>query len=155
MTSQLTPDDSERTLAALANASVLISLFTGFGGAIAAAVIWAVEKDKSPYVAFQALQATAYQILGALVFGLAWCCWLGFYFATWIPMIPQLEQNPDTLPPLFWIGMLSMVCPMLVMGAWVLYGLWGALETYRGKDFRYAVIGNWIERSLTSSQEAV
>ncbi|MCA9868778.1 MAG: DUF4870 domain-containing protein [Caldilineae bacterium] len=154
MTTQLTSSHDERVLASLANASVLISLFTGFGGAIAAAIIWATQKDKSQYVAFQALQATAYQLIGALVFGLAWCCWLGFYFASWIPMIPQLEQNPDTLPPLFWIGMFSMVCPMLVMGAWTLYGLWGALETYRGKDFRYVVIGNWVKRSMMSSQAA-
>lgn len=154
MTSQMTPDHSERTLAALAHASVLISLFTGFGGAIAAAVIWASQKDKSQYVAFQALQATAYQLIGALVFGLAWCCWLGFYFATWIPMIPQLEQDPETLPPIFWVGMFSMLCPMLVMGAWALYGLWGALETYRGKDFHYPAIGGWIKRSLMNSEQA-
>ena len=145
-----TPNSNERLFASLANASVLISLFTGIGGALAAALIWALQKDKSPYVAFQALQAVVYQLIGVVVFGLAWCCWLAFYMVTSIPMIPQLEANPDTLPPIFWIGMLSMVCPMMLMGAWALFGLWAALQTYMGKNFRYPVIAGWVERMGTN-----
>jgi uncharacterized Tic20 family protein len=150
-----TTTHNERTLAALAHASVLLNLFSGFGGAIAAAVIWATQKDKSPYVAFQALQAVAYQLVGLLVFGLAWCCWLLFYFATWIPMIAQIEQNPEAAPPpLFWIGLFSMVCPMLVMGAWALFGLWGALQAYRGRDFEYPLLGGWLRRSMLAEEQA-
>lgn len=139
----------ERTLASLAHLSVLLGLLSnGVGGALAAVLIWLTQKERSSYVAFQALQAAAYQIVGMGVMTLAWCCWLGFYFATWIPLIPQLEQNPDTLPPLFWIGLASMVVPFAIMGLWVLYGLWAAARVFQGADFRYLLVGRWVEHYL-------
>jgi hypothetical protein len=36
--------------------------------------------------------------------------------------------------------------------AFFLYGLWAAISVFQGKDFRYIVIGRWLERYL--SQDA-
>jgi len=44
-------------------------------GAIGAAVMWLLQKEKSKYVAFQALQAAVYQLVGLLVQLIAWSCW--------------------------------------------------------------------------------
>lgn len=146
---------NERTLAGLAHASIILGFLTnGLGGAIAAVLIWATQKDKSAYVAFQALQAAVYQLIGMVGMTIAWCCWLAFYFATWIPMIPQMEQNPETVPPLFWIGLASMIVPFAVMGLWTLYGLWGAIRVFSGVDFRYIGVGNWVARYLDREQSA-
>jgi hypothetical protein len=146
---------NERTLAGLAHLSVLLGIMTGgIGGAIAAMLIWITQKDKSDYVAFQALQAAVYQIAGTLVMTLAWCCWLMFYFATFIPMMAQLDQNPDVLPPSFWIGLLSMVVPLAVMGLWLLYGLWGSLRCFQGLDFQYVFVGRWVKRYLMNEAAA-
>ena len=48
----------ERIMAALSHATALLP----FMGVIAPIVIWVTQKDKSQYVAFQALQAMAYQL---------------------------------------------------------------------------------------------
>ena len=62
MTDTTTLTQEERTLAALAHGSVLLGAVTsGLGGILAALVIWLVQKEKSAYVAFQALQALVYQ----------------------------------------------------------------------------------------------
>ena len=67
-----------------------------------------------------------------------------FYALTWIPLVQNPEQFEDAPPPIFWIGLASMVVPFMVMLFWALYGLWGALKSLRGHDFRYVLIGNLL-----------
>jgi hypothetical protein len=43
--------------------------------------------------------------------------------------------------------MLLMVVPFVYMVLVGLYGLWGALQTWQGKDFKYLLFGNWLEKS--------
>jgi uncharacterized Tic20 family protein len=54
----LNPTQDERVMAALAQISVLVP----FLGVVAPIVIWVTQKDKSRYVAFQSLQAVAFQL---------------------------------------------------------------------------------------------
>ena len=48
-----------------------------------------------------------------------------------------------SIPP----EMITTVIPILYMVAVGMYGLWGALRTWQGKDFRYLIIGTWLEKS--------
>jgi len=68
------PKPNERIAAALAHGLIIVNWM----GAIAAALVWLLEKEKSKYVAFQALQAVAYQFIGLLI-------WMAGSFATWPP----------------------------------------------------------------------
>ena len=52
----------ERTWSILAHLSMFLNLVTGFLGPVAALVIWLVYRDRSPRVAFHALQSMWYQI---------------------------------------------------------------------------------------------
>src|SRR5690242_21478902 len=52
----------ERTLAAIAHGSALLTLFTGFAGIIVSFLIWLSQRDRSTYVAYQAMQATVFQL---------------------------------------------------------------------------------------------
>ncbi|TEU16170.1 MAG: DUF4870 domain-containing protein, partial [Anaerolineales bacterium] len=62
-TNETKPSTDERVTAALAHGVVI-----AYGlGAVGAAVIWLLQKEKSRYVAFQALQAAVYQLAGLLV----------------------------------------------------------------------------------------
>ena len=75
MSEQVSTTQNERLLAALSHASIVLGLFSnGVGGIVAALVIWMIKRDKSPYVAFQALQALVYQVATFIVTGLAMCC---------------------------------------------------------------------------------
>jgi uncharacterized Tic20 family protein len=133
-------------MAALAHGSAIL-----FGmGIIAAVVVWASQKEKSRYVAFQALQALVYQFAGLVVVMLGWCCWLALYFLSFIPLIAAAEQGASD-PPLFFIfSMLLMFVPLAIMGLWILGGLWGAVRTLQGQDFKYLAIGQQLERWLAS-----
>jgi hypothetical protein len=71
----MAPGD-ERTWAMLSHLSVLLNLVTGFGGPIAALIIYLVYKDRSRLVAYHALQAMIFQLIwwvgGGALAGIAW-----------------------------------------------------------------------------------
>jgi len=43
--------------------------------------------------------------------------------------------------------MISMVLPLIYMVLVGLYGMWGAVRTWQGRDFKYLLIGGWLEKS--------
>jgi uncharacterized Tic20 family protein len=146
MSEEPSVSQDERVLAALAHASIVLGLFTsGVGGIVAALVIWLVQKEKSAYAAGQALQAVVYQVATFLLTMLVWCCW----GIVWMLLfLPALISNPDayqtTPPPGLWVGLVLMVIPFGIWGLTILYALWGAVRCLGGRDFRYAIVGNWL-----------
>jgi hypothetical protein len=137
----------EKVLAGLAHGSILLGIFTnGIGGIVAALVLWLIQKEKSAYVAYQALQALVYQGVTFLVTMLAWCCW-GILWM--VMLLPPLFANPgayDSAPPAgLWIGLILMFVPLAMWGLTILYGLWGAARCFGGHDFKYVIIGKWLE----------
>ena len=134
------PSSEERLMAALAHASVVV-----FGpGILVGVFIWLTQKGKMAYASNQGMQAAVYQLVGMIVTMAMWVVWGIFYALTWIPFVrnPELLDGPP--PPIFWIGMISMVIPLLIMVVWSLYGLWGAIQAFRGHDFRYLIIGKLL-----------
>jgi uncharacterized Tic20 family protein len=147
MSEQMSVSQDERVLAGLAHGSILLGLFTsGIGGIVVALVIWLVQKGKSAYVAGQALQALVYQVLTFVLTMLVWCCWGLVWLLLFLPEVmanPNAYQN--TPPPGLWFGLILMVIPLGVWGLTILYGLWGAVRCLGGHDFKYVIVGNWLE----------
>lgn len=135
-----------RLLAALAHGSIV----AGAIGPVVGILIYVTQKEKSAYAAGQALQAALYQLIGLLVIIVVWSCWGVFYALTFIPLITNPEQYNDAPPPIFWVGMGSMIIPFIIMAMWGLYGLYGAVRVWMGADFRYAVIGRLMAGRLRS-----
>ncbi len=129
----LSPGD-ERLWAMLAHLSVLLNLVTGFLGVAAALIIYLVYRDRSRYVAFQALQALIFQLVfwagGGVLIGLMWAI-VGALSAVLIGIL---------LIPFALIGTLILACFPLIA---LIYGIVGALQTNGGKDFRYWLVGDW------------
>lgn len=131
----LSPSD-ERTWAMLAHLSVLLNLLSGFGGPIAALVIYLVFKDRSRYVAYHSLQALVFQLIwwagGGALAGIAWVI--------------------SSLLSVILVGVLLMplacLLSFLPMAALV-YGVIGAIQTSQGQDFKYWLIGDWVRGTLT------
>jgi uncharacterized Tic20 family protein len=147
MSEQVSVSQDERVLAGLAHGSILLGVFTsGIGGIVTALIIWLIQKEKSVYVAAQALQALVYQVVVFLVTMLAWCCWGILWMALFLP---QLMSNPEayqtTPPPGLWIGLFLMVIPLAIWGLTILYGLWGAVRCLGGHEFEYVIVGNWLK----------
>jgi uncharacterized Tic20 family protein len=156
-------------MAAIGHATIIWPVM----GIIAPLVIWATQREKSRFVAFQALQAGVYHmtlILAGLACGVCYLCsYLGMIVgAIAMPISMALtmpgpgpsgeDLPPEALIPIL-LGFLGMIVFYLaifgllflglaVWGAYIGYGLYGAVANLRGKDFRYAFLGSRLERYL-------
>ena len=129
-----------RLLGALAHGSIIAQGI----GILVGVLVYITQRDKSRYAAFQALQAAVYQLINLIVIMGLWVLWGLFYGLSMIPLF----NNPDTDPPaIFLISLAGMIIPLGYMVLAGLYGLWGALRTWQGGDFRYPLIGTWLEKS--------
>ena len=120
-------------------------------GIVAAIVIWVTQKGTSRYTAFQALQAVLYQLVGLALFLVSFCCWLGLYFVSLIPLFAAEQGGTGEPPLIFLASLLVMAVPFAFMGIWTLGGLWGAVRCLQGREFRYPLIGGRQERWLASN----
>jgi uncharacterized Tic20 family protein len=133
----LSPED-ERTWAMLAHLSVLANLVTGFLGPVVALVIYLVYKERSRYVAYQALQSFVFQMIwwvgGGALAAVAWTI-TGLLSAILIGLI-----------------CLPLACLLsLVPVAALVYGVVGAVQCSQGQDFRYWLVGDWVRSTLNPS----
>ncbi len=116
--------EDERVMAALAHASIILNLFTGIGGIIAAVAIYLVRKEKSAWVASQALQAAVYQGITAV----------GTFVLLAIAAALSVIGVGLCMFPL--IGLLGL--------AIVAYGCYAGYLCYQGKDFKYPWIADLL-----------
>lgn len=140
------PTQDERVMAGLAHASVVLNLLTGgLGGIIAALVIWLTQRKESAWVGFQAFQALVYQLLGLAISFLGFMCWFVLWFASLMPAMANPNQYNDAPPAGFFFSFALLCIPFAIGILWTLYGLWGGLRAWQGKDFRYAVLGSALK----------
>jgi len=153
MTEQLRstePAQNDKIMAALAHISALLPLM----GVIAPIVIWATQKDKSEFVAFQALQAVAYLLLMILAWFVGMGCYMLSFFSTFLT-IPFAESSGAPDSPFL---MLGFFVPFIIFGLiflggaiFIIYGVVGAIMTFQGKNFHYLFLGNRLETYLQKS----
>jgi uncharacterized Tic20 family protein len=127
----------ERTWAMFAHLSVLVNLLTGSLGPAVALVIFLIFKDRSKYVAFQALQATLFQLVwwlgGWLIIGVAWAV-TGVLSVILIGLLCMPLACVLTLLPIY---------PLI-------HGTIGAIRCSSGDDFEYFWIGPWTRQILAT-----
>lgn len=152
----------ERVMAALAHASVILP----FWGLIGAIVIWATQKEKSRFVSFQALQVIAYQLVLILFGFLGFGCYMCSFFGTFmlIPLGMFAAESVSEAEGIIGmiLAMLTTFFPFCVMGLFILagalfivYGMYGAARVLQGEDFRYALIGRWLEQYMNQEGPVV
>jgi uncharacterized protein len=147
----LVPTQNDKIMAALAHVSALLP----FMGVIAPIVIWATQKDKSEFVAFQALQAVAYQLLMILAWFVGMGCYMFSFFGTFFTIPFAGANSSDMNPAAAPFFMLGFMIPFIVFGAifvggalFVIYGLIGAIQVFQGKNFRYIILGDRLANYL-------
>jgi uncharacterized protein len=115
----------ERTWSALAHLSVFLNLFTGFLGPVAAGIIWLVYKDRSPQVAFHALQSAAYQVAWIVLLGAGWAL--------------------TGLLTLILIGFLLIPVMAIATVVPFVHMAYAAYRVSKGDDYRYPLVADLIQ----------
>ncbi len=115
----------EKSWSILAHLSVFLNLFTGFLGPVAALGIWLVYRDRSPKVAFHALQSMWYQVAWLVLLGIGWAF--------------------TGLLMLILIGFLLVPVMALLTLVPFANAAYAAYKVSRGIDYYYPVVADLIE----------
>jgi threonine/homoserine/homoserine lactone efflux protein len=78
-------------------------------------------------------------------------CWVAPYFVSLIPLITTPEESAGTALWIFLLATLLMLLPFLQMALWIVGGWWGAARALQGREFRYVVVGRYLERWLAKA----
>jgi len=149
---------NERTMAALAHASVVLTFVIALGsgglgfllGVLVPLLIWLAYKDKSAYVSFQALQATVFQAVSVIVMVIVVAVSIALIVVGWTvsgaltAILIGLCLMPFAVLITVVLALVVLILPFAQLG----YGLYAAYETYQGRDFRYWLIGEALEKEL-------
>jgi len=145
------------TIAALGHASILLTLLLAFAGGVGAIVglvvpliIYLSYRERSRFVAFQAMQALVYQGAGVLTY---------LVLVIVLALVVTVAWTVSGLLSAVAIGFLLMPFALLLtllmvvflLGAplaWIAYGLYAAYQVYQGDPFRYWLLGEWVEREV-------
>ncbi|MFZ5808441.1 MAG: DUF4870 domain-containing protein [Chloroflexota bacterium] len=131
----------ERNWAMLAHLSVVVNLVTGFGGPIAALLIYLIYRSRSRFVAYHALQSLVFQLIGwyggGILIGIVWGI-VGLLSAVFVGVL---------LIPVALV--LTCILGILPLGT-LIYGIVGGLQVNQGQDFRYWLIGDWLRSTLNN-----
>lgn len=110
-------------------------------GVVAPIVIWITQKDRSEFVRFNAIQAIFFQLVFFALIMLSVI--IGFILM--FIAIPLMGEEPTVL---FWVsmGIMSLYFPLWILFS--VYAIVAGVKSFRGKIFRYLIIGRIIERRV-------
>ena len=115
----------ERTWSMLAHLSMFLNLFTGLLGPVAALVIWLVYRDRSPRVAFHALQSMWYQVAWILILGVGWAV---------TGLLTVVVVGFLLIP----VMIIATIVPFVNAG-------YAASRVSKGEDYRYPFVADLIQ----------
>lgn len=133
----------ERFAAAMGHFAIILP----FWGLLAPAWLWISHKSHSSWLKFQSAQTTLYQIfVNLLYFGLTFASiFIGLGTVALFALMPDLQPLAPGM------GILAASCLLgcsgLIMPLLHILGQWAGLQTLRGRDFKYPVLGRWIENA--------
>ncbi len=146
--SQMPDAQQDQLVAAVSHSTCVVLLW----GLITPLVAWLTQRERSQFLRFQALQASIYQVLGALayfvVFGLYMVSMLGVLGAAMALGNDSGSAGAGWLAA-FMIPIFCVVCvAALAVPLYHLFGFLAALATLRGRDYRYPVLGSILARRM-------
>jgi uncharacterized membrane protein len=152
------PSD-EWTAAALAHASVILTLILGAAGGVGAvigpAVVLAMYfgyRERSRFVAFHALQSFVYQVAGMLLYTVAASVLGSLVWVAWSVSgaLAQVFVGLLMMPFALLLSLLTALILVIAPLVWLCYGLYAAYKVYQGHNFYYEWIGERVEREVKS-----
>lgn len=145
------------TMAALAHASILLTLILASAGGVGALVglvvplvIYLSHRERSRLVAFHALQALVYQGAGVLIYLVLVIVLVLAVTVAWIisGLLSAVVVGFLLMPLAL---LLTLGTAIVLLGAplaWAAYGLYAGYQVYQGNHFRYWLLGEWVEKEV-------
>jgi uncharacterized Tic20 family protein len=152
------PAQFERNWAMLAHLTVLLTVVAGLATGGAGAVIALLAplglavyfSGRSPYVAFHALQTTAFQAVVGIVFVVAAAAAGGALAVMWAAtaLLSAVLVGLLLVPFALGLTLLAALGLLALAGAGLALPLRGAYLTYTGQPFEYPWLGEVVARTM-------
>lgn len=152
------PTQHERNWAMLAHLSIWLTIGTGFAmGGLSSVLalllplaLYMYFRNRSPYIAFHALQSTVFQALSAIGF-VVFTSLVGSALAVaWVitALLSVLIVGVLLIPVSFVLTLVGIGCIVAWPVSQVLYATRGAYLAYTGTPFEYVWVGGVVARSM-------
>jgi uncharacterized Tic20 family protein len=135
----------------------LMGALPHFFGILVAVVVWMLQKDKSRFVKFQALQALVFDVIVMVTMGLVFSCLFGVMFLGMfgsIFMTAKTASSPDAISPLFILPFMfpfaTFACVFPFSFLLLILRIIAAVSILNGRNYHYPILGNWLENFLDS-----
>jgi uncharacterized Tic20 family protein len=114
-------------------------------GILAPIVIWLTQKEKSKFVRYNAIQAIFFQLLFFILLMLS--IFIGIILMAISIMLANSSSGGEP-GAFFWVsmGIINLYFPLWFFFS--IYALVAAVKSYRGKRFRYLIIGKIVEKRV-------
>jgi len=147
-----TSDDT--TWAAIAHGSGIITILFGvltsgilcLVGPLVPLVIWLVYRERSRFVARHAAQAAVFQALVLVATALVGVVGAVLVAVAWIASVALISVAVGIclVPVALLLTIVWLIVTFGLPVAALVYGVYGAYEVSQGRDFRYWLVGNWV-----------
>lgn len=134
----------EKILAGLSHLGIVVWMV----GVVVGLLVWFNQRDRGRFSSFQGLQAAVYQMFVVAFYFVGTMFFMGCMFLGMFGSIAI--DRPEFMPILMPFGMIIIFGLMLLA---IVYGVVGAVTCFMGKDFRYIIIGGWLEGYLKDGQK--
>jgi uncharacterized Tic20 family protein len=151
MKKELETTTEERVFAAVSHGSAVMMAW----GVVIPLVIWILQREKSKFVKFHALQAMSFQLTQTpfsmvMMFGLM----IVYFAVTLTTGFHSAVIGADNMFGLFASQFTLMAGMFLVMAVYPVIGLVAAALIFTKRDFRYPILGAWLEKYLSQESES-
>jgi uncharacterized Tic20 family protein len=147
--SALDEQKEDHFVAAVGHSTAILLLW----GALVPLIVWITQKERSPRLSFQALQAAVYQGLGALAYFIGGGLYLVSGFGLMISLALGNQSNASAPPsPVVLLLLLPVLCFVfifLLLGPlYQLFAFIASLRVLRGDDYSYPLLGKMLRRRM-------
>lgn len=145
----------ERFAAAMAHFAVIYPLW----GMLPSLIFLSLPGGRSRYMNFHSLQTIIFQGISTLVtYLLAFLTFLSMALIATTIVMPYLQDpnlyqpTPESFLPVF-LFLILLLLFLLIVPLYQIIGQWAGLRLLQGHEYRYAMIGRWVERWLAKREQ--
>jgi uncharacterized Tic20 family protein len=148
----LSEAQEDNWVASVCHATAILQLW----GVVTPLIVWFSQRERSPRLRFQSLQAAVYQFMALAVYMLGMAVYMAVFLGMFIllALAGTMGGNPIEGPPavlmliFFGLIMLFWFLIMVLMPVYYLLAALAGVRVLRGRPFRYPLLGRLIESRI-------
>jgi uncharacterized Tic20 family protein len=143
----------EQWMAAMGHASAILMLW----GLMMPLVVWLTQKDSSPRLRFQSIQAVVYQLLAVVGYFAFMALYMFLFVALFFGGMVASQNPQGSTSMVFLLVFLGVILVLMLIFAlalptYHLFAMIAGIQVAKGKDYYYPLLGKFLARRMDKVQ---